>query len=251
MIVTSSRPSTVGIMPKFKLLSQLCFFVLFFSIIGASNLYAQRSGQVIGQFLEVYATINGANYLEERCNVLSADLKKELIWHNNIINTIIRDVFKSKKRVLAKIRLSAKEVASSEKYADCDDKVKKIVMDRLVRARKLSYAFVNRAYDPKLSFASYLMVNLKQITAIIKYAEGCKFFPEKVTTTAGAILSRIEQTIEKKIGAQAMKEQREISPTIEKMKNAIGPCGERTKRTSALIFKSFKKLQYEAKLLGN
>jgi hypothetical protein len=94
------------------------------------------------------------------------------------------------------------------------------------------------------------MVNLKKIVAIIKYAEGCKFFPEKITTRAGAILSQIELNIEEKIGAKAIKKQRETSPTIERMKNSIGPCGERTKRTSALIFKSIGKLQYEAKLLG-
>jgi hypothetical protein len=91
----------------------------------------------LGIIIDQYATIAGAWYLNERCGILSENLKKDFESNVAIITVKLNQVLKVNREMLFALQKSGKNVAYDKDRA-CDNKSDEIVVVSFQAAKDLS-----------------------------------------------------------------------------------------------------------------
>jgi hypothetical protein len=103
---------------------------------------AKTPDPALSRLLDQYATIAGAWFLEQRCNTLSPDLKREFDW--NVAQTNMALSLKVKPDFLQGLQPPAKKVA--DKY-DCDDKARSLVAQVLALSQATTVELTGKRYS--------------------------------------------------------------------------------------------------------
>lgn len=96
------------------------------------------------EVLDVYATLMGGWYLNQKCNFLSDELKKDFGMSLQVIQMdlnkkgITKDIFK-------KLHVGSKEVTEKKPYLECGNKARMLVAEISLKAWNIALKIVDDA----------------------------------------------------------------------------------------------------------
>lgn len=137
----------------------MAYIILCFSLpnIGFANSNQnEETAKVLSKMYDQYAIIAGAWYMNKQCSVLDVDKSKEFEWNVGQVNVAMGRLTKNLS-VLQTIQQSAKNTAESDKYKDCGEDSKKIILGSFDLAKNMNLALTKQPYDKENSNKSYLI----------------------------------------------------------------------------------------------
>lgn len=150
-----------------------------------STALTPQQQQAFGQLIDQYATIAGGWFLEQRCHVLTADLRKEFDW--NVEQTNISLGRKVPFSMLRQIQSAAQQTAA--KYA-CDEQTKTIIVSTVSMSRQTTLALTGQQY----SLASQKADDRNKVVLLLKAQKvdnQCKMMPPEVRKEFDGRIQRI------------------------------------------------------------
>lgn len=150
-----------------------CMTVLIHAPAAAQDAQTKRA---IGKLLESYATVNGGWVLNQRCQTLDREGRREMEWHLARVNVVMARQFGDK--TLAPMRMAASEVADDPKYADCGPKVAGIIDATAQVVRNMDKALTQGVYDPASSYRDYVAGRYAAIEGARRLDQRCAHVPE-------------------------------------------------------------------------
>ncbi|MCP5366825.1 MAG: hypothetical protein H6907_03330 [Hyphomicrobiales bacterium] len=148
----------------------------------------------VGQLFELYATVNGAWVLDQRCRVLDREGRREYEWHLARLNIAMARQFGQKK--LAPLQRAAAETAEDPKYDDCGAAPREIVGSAAALVRNADVALTKGAYDRATSYRDYVSVRYAGIEASRRVDARCGHVPDDVKDNIAAAHAWVAQRIE-------------------------------------------------------
>ena len=139
---------------------------LIWCLAGIGPLHAEN---IDGNQTDRYATIADGRWLNQKCNFLKIELRREFEWHLAEITKKIHKKLDSAS--VQKVQSTARKVAEQRK---CDDEQNSIVVGTLDYARKLSLQITGATYNVD-KYYKYRSDNFRRISTALGLEEMCKF----------------------------------------------------------------------------
>jgi hypothetical protein len=189
-----------------------------------------------GKLLDQYATVAGGWCLEQRCNVLDADQKKELEWNVGESNKALMKRF-SKPDFLLLIQNSAQQTAATY---PCDAS---IVRQILGLSRQLVYTTTGRRYS-----GQEMAIEADDIRALVfaqKTDDKCKLIPPDIRSDFDKDVSRIEGAFKRANGDTALSAI--MTASAQHIQQHPLPCDNRTTMGLQITVAQARKMADDAK----
>lgn len=168
---------------------------------GALPAAAQTTNhQVMGAegLLQEYSAINGGWNVNQRCNQLSRDDRRELEWSVHSINTALgRTLIPD---LLEQINKATLEIDSDPALADCGDATNAVARKALEKAREKSLALTKKEYDPKESYGRFVSVRLFAYNVGMHVDKRCQHMSDEQRNAASTAYDDARVSLEEIVG---------------------------------------------------
>ena len=162
---------------------------LIWCLAGIGPLHAEN---IAGDQTDRYATIADGGWLNQKCNLLKIELRREFEWHLAEITKKIHKKLDS--AFVQKVQSTARKVAEQRK---CDDEQNSIVVGTLDYARKLSLQITGATYNVD-KYYKYRSDNFRRISTALGLEEMCKFTTQLARQTLAILYDRVAKELSRR-----------------------------------------------------
>ena len=162
---------------------------LIWCLAGIGPLHAEN---IAGDQTDRYATIADGRWLNQICNFLKIELRREFEWHLAEITKKIHKKLDSAS--VQKVQSTARKVAEQRK---CNDEQNSIVVGTLDYARKLSLQITGATYNVD-KYYKYRSDNFRRISTALGLEEMCKFTTQLARQTLAILYDLVAEELSRR-----------------------------------------------------
>ena len=145
---------------------------------GTATANEKTDQQVIGQVLDLHGVVNGAWFINQRCDYLEKSDRQEFEFYRDQLNEFVLASFPS--NVTGMIRRMAEKVASQGEYSTCNEKTSRIVVDGIDRLKEILTVLPGYVEFSNTEFSGYLELRAKRLIDMHIVEKKCKNLPDNV-----------------------------------------------------------------------